>query len=98
MLNSAIGLHGAGKYGAQCGLVEGTLMFIGIYGKSVGFESDIIENCCYDFAEQFEKTFGSLLCRDLRPQGFKIDNSPHLCEKITCDALEFTTSFLGSII
>ena len=28
---SAVGLHGAGGYRAQCGLVEGTLMFMGIY-------------------------------------------------------------------
>ena len=34
VIDSAIGMHGAGKYGAQCGLVEGSLMFIGIYGKS----------------------------------------------------------------
>ena len=27
---SAVGMHGAGGYRAQCGLVEGTLMFIGM--------------------------------------------------------------------
>ena len=27
---SAVGLHGAGGYRAQCGIVEGTLMFIGM--------------------------------------------------------------------
>ncbi len=51
---SAVGLHGAGGYRAQCGLVEGTLMFIGIYlhvlGKfelrSTGFsESDPPHMC-----------------------------------------------------
>jgi len=34
VLNFAIGLFGAGGYQAQCGLVEGTLMFIGILGKT----------------------------------------------------------------
>ena len=29
-VNSTIGLHGAGGFRAQCGLVEGALMFIGI--------------------------------------------------------------------
>ena len=29
-IQSAAGLHGAGGYRAQCGLVEGALMFIGI--------------------------------------------------------------------
>lgn len=33
---SAVGLHGAGGYRAQCGLVEGTLMFIGIYLHELG--------------------------------------------------------------
>ncbi len=33
IVNAAIGMHGAGEYGAQCGLVEGTLMFLGIYGR-----------------------------------------------------------------
>ena len=33
VLDSATGLHGAGRYDAQCGLVEGALMFTGILGK-----------------------------------------------------------------
>ncbi len=34
VIQSLTGMHGAGKYGAQCGLVEGTLMFIGLFGHS----------------------------------------------------------------
>ena len=30
-MNGAIGLHGAGGFRAQCGLVEGALIFMGIY-------------------------------------------------------------------
>lgn len=33
VINSLIGMHGAGKYGAQCGLVEGSLMFFGYIRK-----------------------------------------------------------------
>ena len=33
---SAIGLHGAGGYRAQCGLVEGALIFMGIYLHMLG--------------------------------------------------------------
>jgi hypothetical protein len=29
VIDSALGMHGAGEYGAQCGLVEGVLMFKG---------------------------------------------------------------------
>jgi hypothetical protein len=31
--HAALGMHGAGEYGAQCGLVEGALMFLGIIGR-----------------------------------------------------------------
>lgn len=39
---SALGMHGAGYYRAQCGLVEGTLMFIGLYGWKIGSSRDEI--------------------------------------------------------
>lgn len=31
LYKAAVGLHGAGGYRAQCGLVEGVLLFIGLY-------------------------------------------------------------------
>ena len=34
-LHAATGMHGAGRFRAQCGLVEGALMFIGIAGRSL---------------------------------------------------------------
>ena len=43
VLASAIGMHGAGFYRAQCGLVEGSLMFIGLYGTAKGSKKDEIE-------------------------------------------------------
>ena len=45
---SAVGLHGAGGYRAQCGLVEGTLMFIGIYLHALGKTETEIVSVCYD--------------------------------------------------
>ena len=57
---SAVGLHGAGGYRAQCGLVEGSLMFIGIYLYGLGKPEDEIVSACYNFASAFEKAFGSL--------------------------------------
>lgn len=52
---AAIGLHGAGGYRAQCGLVEGTLMFIGIYLHISGKTEAEIVSDCYNFASEFEK-------------------------------------------
>ena len=61
-LHSAIGLHGAGGFRAQCGLVEGGLMFIGIYYSQLGKTEETIASVCYDYAEAFKQRFGSLSC------------------------------------
>ncbi|MBU2703519.1 C_GCAxxG_C_C family putative redox protein [Sporomusaceae bacterium BoRhaA] len=94
VVNSAIGMHGAGGFGAQCGLVEGSLMFIGIFGKENKLETEKIVDLCYCFAKEFEQKFSSLLCKQLRPQGFKSDNPPHLCEGLTNQAIKFTAEYL----
>lgn len=91
---SAIGLHGAGKYRAQCGLVEGTLMFLGIYLNKLKKTEDEIVSACYNFAFAFEKAFGSLRCFELRPTGFSEDDSPHMCESLTCNGIEFAYQYI----
>lgn len=88
-LCSAVGLHGAGGFRAQCGLVEGGLMFLGVYGNSIGWTEERIIAACYEYADAFQQHFGSLRCYDLRPTGFRPDNPPHLCEKLTCKAITF---------
>lgn len=93
-LNAAIGLHGAGGYRAQCGLVEGTLMFIGIYFSQKGKSDAEITTICYQYADEFIKRFHSLKCYDLRPNGFNEDDPPHACEKLTGDAIEFSNEFI----
>lgn len=97
VIDAAIGMHGAGKFGAQCGLVEGSLMFIGIWGRKNGYESDSIVNYCHSFANKFQDDFGSIVCRDLRPQGFKPDNPSHICEEITKKAIKFTLNYINSM-
>lgn len=83
VLNAAIGMHGAGGYRAQCGIVEGSLMSIGILGKARSIGEDNIIEFCASFANSFELEFSSLSCRDLRPGGFNDDDPPHLCEELT---------------
>ena len=87
---SAVGLHGAGGYRAQCGLVEGSLMFIGIYLHGLGKTEDEIVSVC-------EKAFGSLRCLELRPSGFSESDPPHLCEKLTCNGIEFAYQYILGI-
>lgn len=94
---SAIGLHGAGGYRAQCGLVEGTLMFIGIYLHGLEKTEDEIVSVCYDFASVFDSTFGSLRCFELRPTGFSESDPPHMCENLTCNGIEFAYQYILEI-
>lgn len=94
---SAAGLHGAGGYRAQCGLVEGTLMFIGIYLHLLGKTEKEIVSSCYNFAAAFDKSFGSLRCFELRPAGFSENNPPHMCENLTCSGIEFAYQYILEI-
>ena len=96
-IDSALAMHGAGKYGAQCGLVEGAIMFMGVWGRHKRMEDHLVIDACRDFAGKFEARFGSLLCRVLRPEGFGRDNPPHLCEGITCDAIEFAAMYIENL-
>ena len=94
---SAVGLHGAGGYRAQCGLVEGTLMFIGIYLHVLEKTEDEIISACYNFAAAFDKKFGSLKCFELRPTGFSENDPPHMCENLTCNGIEFAYQYILEI-
>ena len=97
VIDSATGMHGAGAYGAQCGLVEGTLMFLGIFLRKKNTAEKVIAESCREFASQFEKRFISLQCSILRPQGFHPDNPSHICEEITCKAVEFSLDFITAL-
>lgn len=93
-LQAATGMHGAGKFRAQCGLVEGALMGIGIIGAESGKSDKDIESLCRGFAEVFTARFGSLLCRDLRPGGFRPSDPPHACEHLTVEAVSLAERYL----
>jgi len=76
-------------------LVEGGLMMIGLLGSRSGESREQIIQLCRRYAEKFEEAFGSLLCRVLRPEGFRPDNPPHLCEELSVRAVCFTVGFLA---
>lgn len=96
-MTAAVGLFGAGGYRAQCGLVEGSLMFIGLYCAAKGMTESAAVSYCYQFARSFEEKFGSLQCRELRPSGFSKDDPPHMCEQMSCAAIEFTWNYIQNI-
>ena len=76
---SAVGLHSADGYRAQCGLVERTLMLIRIYLHALEKTEIEMVSVCYDFASAFDSTFGSLRCFELHPTGFTENTPPHMC-------------------
>ena len=94
VMKAAVGMHGAGGFGAQCGLVEGALMYIGLAADNAGLSEETAVETCREYAAAFADRFGSLLCRELRPEGFGPDNPPHLCEGRTVAAVVFAIEFL----
>lgn len=94
VMEAAFGLN-AGRCGSQCGLVEGTLLFMGIYGNHQGLERTEIKELCRKFSSSFQQEFGSLLCSELRPQRFSPDIPAHLCENITKLAVNFSAGFIS---
>lgn len=91
---ASVGLHGAGGYRAQCGLVEGALLFIGLYSQHKGKSKEEAVSICYNFAANFDKRFGSLQCYFLRPNGFTENDPPHACESLTVNAITFIYQFI----
>ncbi len=98
VIDSAIGMHGAGGYQAQCGIVEGTLMFIGILGRAQSIPDPEIVSFCKKFAQSFEAEFTSLGCKILRPEGFKPENPPHLCETLTVNGIIHSITLVANLI
>lgn len=80
VIAASCGLNGGGQYGAQCGLLESNLMFIALLGKQRDYTQDQINEFCAEFSGRFERKFKSLICREIRPEGFVPENPPHLCE------------------
>lgn len=75
-------------------LVEGALMFIGIYYDFFGKSEEEVIKACYDYAEIFEKQFGSLTCAGLLPSGFSPNDPPHMCETLACRTIEFAYRYI----
>lgn len=96
---SAVPMVGAGKYGAQCGILEGTMMFSSIYAKQHGVDNKTIMSMIYKWSEMFEKEMGSLVCKGLRPYPFTPEDAPkHLCEPITVKGVGLAVKFITEVI
>jgi hypothetical protein len=92
---SADALSGQHQYNPVCGLLNGSLMFMNLLGKNLYYEFEEIRDLCYNFSLEFRKHFGSENCSVLRPEGFKEDNPPHICEPLTNRSILFTIEFIA---
>lgn len=97
LLAAAMGLNGAGRSGAQCGLVEGTLIFLGVFSETLGWDRYQVSDLCGLYAREFTGNFGSMNCRDLRPQGFQDGQPPHMCEDLAVKTLIFSCDYIDRI-
>lgn len=94
VLQAATAMNGSGRSRAQCGLVEGALMFFGVLFAAKGASDCDIYNIAKDFTRDFITEYGSISCYDLRPGGFQKDDPPHKCEGLTLKTIAFTYDFL----
>lgn len=97
-VQAAIPMAGAGCFGAQCGLVEGSLMFIGIFFSQRGRTDEEIYHISFRFANEFTRKFSSLRCMELRPKGFSRTDPPHMCDMFGVEAITFTYEFIKKIL
>lgn len=95
--HAAIGLNGAGRMGCQCGLLEGGLLFLGIRAASLGRTDKEICSLCGRYAAAFRQRFGGVDCQTLRPGGFQKSDPPHLCEKLTVEAVRLLHAFVTDL-
>ncbi len=94
---AAVGMHGAGGFRAQCGLVEGALMMLGAYFGAKGVADGERVDMCRRFAGRFGSRFGSLRCLELRPGGFNEWDPPHMCEELTVESVLFVYEFMAAL-
>lgn len=94
VVQAASAMNGSGRFGAQCGLVEGMIMFLGVYGTHRGVPYLDILGLANRYAASFTARFGSLVCRDLRPQGFGPEVPKTQCHTLIVDAVEMGSQFL----
>lgn len=94
---AASGMNGGGRSRAQCGLVEGAIMFMGVYFGQKGVSDDDVCVMIKRFIKEFKAEFGSISCAELRPGGFKKDDPPHMCEGLTVRSLVFCHSFINNL-
>lgn len=74
-----------------CGAYEGVLAFVRDYAEQKGLESDALIK---DFRSVFSCQYRSVICSDLRPEGFRKNDPAHICAPYMLDIILFTYDYL----
>ena len=69
-----------------------------LWVKNLKLSQDEIVTICYDYATGFTGEFGSLSCRELRPEGFKPENPPNICKDLAHHSMEYGIQFIKNWI
>lgn len=94
VVQSATAMNGAGRSRGQCGLVEGMLMFLGVFFAARGQCDDTIVRMARKFTQKFQKEFNSISCKELRPGGFRPEDPKHMCAPLTLKTVQFCYDFI----
>ena len=94
VLYSVSGLHGVDPMIAQCGLLSGGLMFLGIYSCEKNIPNSQLSKYYYDYSKYFQRKFGDTGCQNLNGNSKSLGLKPYACEDLTKDVVEFTINFI----
>ena len=97
VIDSLVGLPNGAEQKSLCGLVSGTLIFIGIYGKIKKLKRDQIKNICKKFSSEFIGKFGSIDCKDLKPEKISPEQTC-ICKELAYKAIDFSIDFIEKSI
>lgn len=95
ILHSVSGFDGVNPLIAQCGLMSGALMFLGIYGREKNIPNSQLKSYSYDYSKYFQRKFGDTGCNSLNGKNSSLNLSPFSCEILTKDVVKFTFDFIN---
>ncbi|MFA5828869.1 MAG: C-GCAxxG-C-C family protein [Candidatus Gracilibacteria bacterium] len=92
-------MNGGGRAGAQCGILEAGLLILSLLcGRADSKQPrDPLQILAYKLTKKFENEYGNLLCRNIRPEGFKPDQINNICEERIIYGIIFLLNFFEEI-
>lgn len=87
-----VGAYGAGiQSGNTCGAVLSAAAILSLkYVEAKAHESEDIRPVVQKMIRKFNEKYGSILCKDIKPQSFKPEYRCQLTIETSCDILEET--------